>query len=108
MGDRVRESVDPEPPFDHLLVPGARTEIGMLGRFRDLLWAHLPRSRRRPGSSRNRGEQQRAHGYAAAAWQQHDPVFTQVDGKPTDPRADGKVWKAASSHAAPELALRSA
>ena len=53
----------------------------------------LPASLRR-GLQTHRDEQQHEREYAAQAWQEHDLVFAQLDGKPIDPRADWKAWKA--------------
>ncbi len=49
----------------------------------------LPASLRR-GLQTHRQERE----YAAQPWQEHDLVFAQVDGKPIDPRADWRAWKA--------------
>ena len=53
----------------------------------------LPASLRR-GLQTHRQEQQQEREYAAQAWQEHDLVFAQVDGKPIDPRAEWRAWKA--------------
>ncbi len=38
-------------------------------------------------------EQQREREYAAEAWQEHDLVFAQRDGRPIDAHADWRAWK---------------
>lgn len=53
----------------------------------------LPASLRRRLQT-HRQEQQQEREYAGQAWQEHDLVLVQVDGKPIDPRADWPAWKA--------------
>ena len=53
----------------------------------------LPASLRK-GLRTHREEQQNERAYAGEAWQEHGLVFAQVDGRPIDPGADWKAWKA--------------